>query len=141
MFIVNTKTAASKSKLLLKSQSECTCLGDTLTFECTVEGEAYGITVWHGSAFSKCLPGQEISLLHSQFTGSRTARRDCNNGLIVAQSITVKNGFYVSQLNITVTSDVIGKKVLCAYDTNSNFTTIGSLNLAISGKIFLCSSD
>ena len=40
--------------------------------------------------------------------------------------IQIDRGFYTSQLNITVSSDLIGKRVLCARDVGSTIEEIGS---------------
>ena len=125
----------------LRNKTDCTCPGDTLTFECAVMGKSYGLTVWTGSVFSNCLAVQEIVLFHSDIgaNGASTLRK-CSyihgNVSIVAQGLRVENGSYISQLNVTVTSDVIGKSIECLYDNQINTTTtVGSLNLTLSGKI------
>lgn len=106
------------------------------TYKCTVAGTSYGITVWRGSALSDC-DTQEISLLHRRFTD---AHKTCNNGAIVARGISniAGNGtdseWYTSQLTVTVTPELIGKNVECAYDDVINVTTIGTLNISAPGK-------
>ena len=61
MFFFITDKALDNS-LLLK-RAHCDCPGDTLTFEFSVVGEPHGITIWRGTALSKC-EDQEISLRH-----------------------------------------------------------------------------
>ena len=73
-----------------------------------------GGTVWTGTALN-CLSG-EIILLHQRFTESDGTIRSCNNGATVAQSLYVQDNLYVSQLNITVTHNILGKTVTCVYD-------------------------
>ena len=100
--------------------------------------------------FRKCLPIQEIALVHSEFrTSNKSAYlRNCirkhGNNSIVAHSLRVENVLYISQLNVTVTSDVIGKSIECDYDNQINFTTtVGSLNLTLtlSGKIVTAATE
>ena len=91
--------------------SGCVCPGDTLTYECTVMGGIW--TVWTGSAFN-CY---EIALLHSRFMNTRTYT--CNNGAIVAQSLSVEGNYYTSQLNVTITPDIIGKTIECIVDNGT----------------------
>ena len=45
------------------------------------------------------------------------------------------NRSYTSQLTIMVTDDVIGKSVECAHYDNNIATTIGSLNITVTGKL------
>ena len=94
-------------------------------------GSRYGTTVWSGSAFD--CSGGEITLLHS-FYAERTvshAYGECNNGSIVAQSLRVENMCYISQLNITVGTDMIGKSIECNYDDGNTETSqlVGALNI------------
>ena len=113
------------AKLVLRSG--CICPGYTLTYECTVIGELLGATIWEGSAFS-CL-SDEITLLHRQFPES--ARGQCNSGSIVGRSLRIDNGsYYTSQLNVTVSSDMIGKSIVCFYDNQSGIKElVGNLNI------------
>ena len=110
-----------------------------------MEGELYGATVWRGSALSNC-SSQEITFLHERDFGVNTttvtAFRNCysSNNSIVAHSLRVENGSYISQLNVTVTnSDIIGKSIECAYDSQRDInstTTVGSLNVLKPGIIW-----
>ena len=87
-------------------------------------------TVWRGSAFD--CRNNDISLIHSRFE-SGTATGECNNGSIVGQSIKVEGNCYTSQLNITVSSDMIGKNIDCVHD-NLAETVIGTLTIAAAGE-------
>ena len=93
----------------------CVCPGDTLTYECTATGGYGGVTVWTGTAF-ECSYYNEIVLLHSRFT---SAYGSCNNGDIVARSLSVEGNNYTSQLNITITPDIAGKTVVCLSDNGT----------------------
>ena len=108
--------------LQLVSISQCDCLGQTLTYECTVMGDSGGATVWTGTALN--CPSDEIVLLHRRFTDPDRAIRSCNNGATVAQSLSVQDNLYTSQLTATIVPDIVGKSFMCFYDgmdgTNSN---------------------
>ena len=82
--------------------NDCTCIGYTQLFECTVFGGFS--TIWRSSAFAGC-QRNEIQLRHSRYVGKDQPRGECNNGAIVAKGIGVSDGQYTSQLNITFTKD------------------------------------
>ena len=111
---------------------ECICSGDTVMYECTVIGDNRGFTLWMGDFF-QCSNGNKVlELQHHQFMnieeGGLPIARICNNGNISGRLIRVENGSYTSQLNVTLTSDVVGRSIECAYD-NGTIYRIGSLNL------------
>jgi hypothetical protein len=111
---------------------ECICPGDTVTYECTVIGNYGGFTVWVGDFF-RCSSGRQvIELRHHQLMniqeGGVPNARICNNGSIAGRLIRVENGRFTSQLNVTLTSDIVGRSIECAYD-NGTIHRIGSLNL------------
>ena len=99
------------------------CLGSILTLECVVNGEIGDTTVWEGTAFGgNC----EITLLHLRFepTGPGTFGQ-CNDGAITGQNVRVEgNSIYISQLEVKVTAEVIGKNIICTHD-NGTTNTIG----------------
>ena len=96
-------------------------------------GESYGITIWRGTALSKC-EDHEMSLRHNRFTEPMGARENCNNNSIVGQSLLVENGRYLSQLNVTVTLDNVGETIECAYYNVTEATRVGLLNITLTGK-------
>ena len=104
-----------------------------MTFECSVVGEPHGITIWRGTALDEC-EDQEISLRHNRFTEPMGARESCNNNTIVGQSLRVENGLYTSELNVTITSDNVGKNITCAYYNVTETTTAGLLNISLTGE-------
>ena len=113
--------------------NNCLCPGDVVTYECTVVGDYGGITIWMGDFFSCLADSQVIELVHSQLITNRPEgkafnARTCNDGNIVGRIVRVENGRYISQLNVTLTSDIVGKSIECAYD-NGTVYRIGSLNL------------
>lgn len=91
-------------------------------------GTHFGLTVWTGSAFD-CARG-EVVLLHQRFP--ENSRSECNayDGSITAQSLRVENNScFVSQLNVNVSHDMIGKTIKCILDDLYNETLIGSLEI------------
>ena len=100
-----------------------------------------GATIWKGSAFDCIHSGNEIALIHSSF-GSQTniesssvAAGECNNGSIHAHIVQVEGNYYTSQLNITVTANMIGKTIECVHDNTSTENVIGTLIVATEGEI------
>ena len=81
-------------------------------------GDPGGATVWTGTALN--CPSNEITLLHQRFTDPGGIIRSCNNGATVVQSLSVQDNLYASQLNITVTHNIPGKTIACAYDSMTN---------------------
>ena len=109
---------------------DCICPGDTVTYECTVIGDTGGFTLWMGDFF-RCSSGNKvIELIHHQFIqgGGIPNARICNNGNIAGRLIRIENGSYISQLNVTLTSDIVGRSIECAYD-NGTIHPVASLNL------------
>lgn len=117
--------------LELIQKSRCSCLGYIVTYECRVQGTNFGSTVWTGSAFNCSL--DEILLKHRQFP--ENTYRECNNGSITGRSLKVDNGtYYVSQLNITISSNLIGKTIKCYHDANAGLShLVGAVNITTSG--------
>ena len=101
------------------SMNGCVCPGDTLTYKCTVMGEA--VTIWTGSALHCTSTSNEIVLLHSRFlyNGNGQLLSHCSNRTIVARIISVEGNNYTSQLNVTVTPDTAGETIECASDNGT----------------------
>ena len=113
----------------MTTKSACTCLGYPQTYVCAVVGEPGGTTVWQGSAFN-CTSG-EISLFHDRYESDEGALGDCNNGDIVGRSLRAVSSIdnnnstvtsYVSQLSVTVSSNIIGKSIECVHDDGTTQT-------------------
>ena len=112
------------------SQAEfnsCSCLGDTLMFECTVMRGTE--TIWTGSAFNCTNTNNEVYFLESDY--NRTSDNTivtCNDGMITGQVVGVEDNYYTSRLNVTLTSDLIGKTIECVYgDGVRNFTIMDTI--------------
>ena len=109
------------------SESEsnnCSCIGDTLTFECTVI-RGVGI-IWRGTAFNCPSIGNEIYLLETSISVST-----CNKGMVTGRIVRVRENNYTSQLNVTLGSDLIGQTVECAYDDGTGSQIIANRTLDI----------
>lgn len=107
-----------------------------MSFECVINGVSEGTTVWKGSAIQDaCTSLQEISLLHGVFASGIGGTSECGGGIVAWRTIGVENGSYVSQLNITFNTDLIGKEVVCAYDNLEEEITIGSSNISINANL------
>ena len=95
------------------------CPGHILTYECTAcSGQA---TVWTGNAL-RCDHGvNRVSLLHSvDFVDSRK----CNRGAIVCYVVGIVNDCYVSQMNVTLNSDVQEMEIQCGVDDGHSRTLL-----------------
>ena len=106
-------------------------------YTCTVQGTIHGSTVWNGTAFSGC-PQDEILLSHPLYNHTEGTAGTCNNGDIEGQSLGVQGNHYTSQLNVTVTPDIVGKTITCVYDAltadHSNDMTL--FTATIPGNIY-----
>ena len=103
----------------------CTCPGYIVAYECTVMG---GLgTVWSGSAFNCENSANEMVLLHRRFgLSDRDYTKTCNNGAISGRGVRVSDDFYTSQVNVTISRDLIGKTIECAHYSGSS-QAMGSL--------------
>ena len=86
-----------------------------------------GVTVWQGTALDCGSKNNELLLLHRRFTLEGGTSEECNNGDIVGESLRVEGNSYTSRLNVTLTSDMIGRSIACVVDTGTTSTVIGSL--------------
>ena len=85
--------------------------------------------MWTGDFFIHCPNNKrEMILQHEVGEASEFTDQTCNNGGIVGRIVRVENGVFTSQLNVTLTSDIVGRSIECAYD-NGTIYKIGSLNL------------
>ena len=101
-------------------------------------GDYGGATVWTGIALN--CPSDEIVLLHQRFTEPEGTTRSCNNGATVAQSLSVKNNHYTSQLNVTIIPNVAGESIMCIYDGmgDSTVSNVSQFSTEIPGIIIYC---
>ena len=119
---------ADKNELAVLGNTGCACPGGMLTFNCTAVG--LGSTLWIGTAFDCTDRGNEILLRHRRFT-TGGVNGTCNNGAIVGRSLEVVDNCYTSQLNVTVSSNLNNKTIVCVYNGNAGSITIGSPTLTV----------
>ena len=117
--------------------NDCSCVSDTLTIECTVMS---GLgTIWRGSALNCTSSNNEINFLESNIIGDHD--QTCNNGMIIGRVIKHEGTNYTSQLNVTLTSDLIGQIIECASDNGSQIaifnTTLHIRKWACSYKYYI----
>ena len=90
-----------------------------------MNGGTGGTTVWKGTAFHDC----EIALLHHRFRDVNGTSGECNNRAIAGQSMRVESSLngnlYISQLEVIVEAQMIGKDIMCVHDNSTNSMTIG----------------
>lgn len=104
--------------------------GSEGVYNCSVVGS--GKTVWKGSAFDCPDKNDTVNLVHSQFsTENARASGTCNNGMIVGYGIKVEDDCFTSQLNVTVTSDLDGKDIICVHDNGSSELVIGNVTIDV----------
>lgn len=124
------------------SADGCVCPGDVVTYECTVFGGVAGVTIWRGNGFNCPRSNNEMILPHSywyyMYTWSRDVHWSCDNGHILGTIVRVENNSisfsYTSQLNITLTSDLINTSIECVHDNGMSETVVGST--VITGGIY-----
>ena len=103
-----TVTATEKNNEIVSHDmlgSECLC-PNKLIFECTITiNSTEESLLWNGSAFSNC------GIVLQPFLS--WTRSECNEGAIVGSIMGDENSGYLSQLNVTLNFEVIGKNILC----------------------------
>ena len=67
--------------------------------------------MWRGSALRCPSSGNRIVLYHSQFY--LHSMEECNLGNVVARSLGIENGTYISRLNVTIDEDMNMKTIQC----------------------------
>ena len=120
-----------------REDSGCRCIGSNVTLQCKVVGNSGWIT-WTGSALDCSYSGNEITFsFPDSFLGGR-ATKTCNSGEIIGQTLPVKNNnVYLSQLNVILSSYLIGRTVRCVYYVNAtDHVLIGAVNLSSTTGIF-----
>ena len=105
-FLVATGSADNNGFSVTRA-SDCLCSEHHLLFECTTVGPV--ATVWQGSAF--LCENNNILLRHSQYVSPQGATGECNNGAIGAHSVGVQRNCFVSQLNVSLSSNLDGLSV------------------------------
>ena len=110
--------------------TDCVCPQDVVTFECTICGLA---TAWEGTALDSC-SGREITLTNRDFI-EPIQTIICNGGAISARGISVKDGCFMSQLNITFNGTFQDTTVSCSVDNGTHASEVGRDILVLSRGI------
>ena len=110
--------------------NSCTLLEqEAIAYQCTVCGE--GATVWTGSLFD--CTSNDILLSHRLFEDESGTRRECNNGAVTAHSVEVlrenDTDCYISQLNISMNTDINNKTVTCLHAFGLNETVVDTASV------------
>ena len=131
----NLKFVLGESRNRFAQLENCTCPGYTQTYECSIFGG--GLTVWNGSAFDCSRTQNEIRLRHSQYSMDSQATGRCSNDTIIGSSVGISEGFYVSQINVTITPERVNETIMCVHrDIYDQNTIIGQTILEITmGKL------
>lgn len=111
--------------------TDCVCPQDVVTYECTVCDLA---TAWEGTALGSC-SGGEIALTSRDFAAP-IQPIICSGGRIAARGISVEDGCFTSQLNITFNATVLqGTSVRCSADNGTHSSEVGRDTLTLSTGI------
>ena len=101
--------------------TDCVCPQDVVTYECMVCGLA---TAWEGTALKSC-SGGEIALTNRDFI-EPIETIICSGGAIAARGISVEDGCFTSQLNITFNATALqGRSVRCSVDNGTHAFEVG----------------
>lgn len=74
-----------------------------------------------------------IALLHSQFIQGTYGT--CSGGTLIGSSLRAENGSYTSQLDVTISRDLDGHCIECAYDSGTQpLTIIGMSKVKLKGS-------
>ena len=112
----------------LVATSDCACVGQSYTYQCSVNGELGDLTVWSGSVIEV---GCEIVLYHNRYGSMSGTSGVCNNGAVSGRSIEVINSSYISQLTIRVSNGLDRRTVECSIDDGREEILINSSTLLI----------
>ena len=119
-FVLFSHAAGNELSLI----NQCTCLGFSLTYECTIVTEG-GATIWKGSAIDCPKIDNEIFLSHSlrEFTKFNMS---CRDRPITAYGIGIEDNRYISRLDIgNLNRSMINESVQCTY-SNGTSTVVGT---------------
>jgi hypothetical protein len=122
------------------SKNDCGSQRNSITFECSIQGGL--ATVFQGSALNCDATTDEISLLHSRFNTTSGTNGTCNDGVIVARSVSIDGDCYTSTLNVTfISPDMTGRTIKCIKDDGVTNTLIGTVSVpseaSVKGEVFL----
>ena len=111
--------------------TNCTCPQDVVIYECTVCDLA---TAWEGTALGSC-SGGEVALTSRDFMAP-IMTIICSGGRVAARGISVKDGCFTSQLNVTFNATALqGTTVRCSADNGTHSSEVGRAMLTRSTGI------
>ena len=73
--------------------------------------------MWSGDAIYCNDTEDEIVFLHSRFLKNGNHNKVCSDGAVRGQSLSVMYDKYTSQLNVNLTSELLGKNIVCIHNT------------------------
>ena len=109
-------------------QLGCICPGQTLTYECSVDGSS-STTTWTGSVFDCPEIDNELIFLHRRASEDTTI--SCNGGDIIGRIVGNTENNFVTQINITFSPSLNGKTIECFNHNISSGSTILVGNVSI----------
>ena len=107
--------------------SECACLSQNVTYQCTVCGGLF--TVWK---FPNSGCESDITLRHANFSAQIPI--ECDKITAVGQGLDIKNDCYTSELTILVRPSIT---IGCAVDNGTAERVINSSELIISSGMLM----
>lgn len=116
-----------------------------MTYNCSIFGG--GNTIWNGSAFNcpsnSDSSNNQILLRHSGFGIGSNSMGICNGGAITGEGVSSKGGYFTSQLNVIVSSNLVGQQVSCYHENGSAELLVGTATIELSsaGNIFFLVLD
>ena len=101
-----------------------------LVLECSIEGT--GSTVFEGDLLNCSNSDNTVTLLHSRFDTLNGAKGICNNGKVLAHSLSVNisSNCYTSLLCIMVSPDMVGITIRCVHDNGTGEENIGNYTIS-----------
>ena len=128
------------------SGKSCICIGDTITYTCTVLDNGSRATTWSGTAVDAAVieyicDSNVIDLAHSRFDDPGGVNVNCSGGSLVAQSIddvvmSSQDNCYTSEFIVRAFPGLNGTTIGCSLSAGSR--EVGSSSLIIAGKcVFL----
>ena len=121
---------SARQEFVSPANTSCACPGERLIYSCTVvTNESGRATVWNGSVFD--CAGSEITLLHKKFSNGTI--RECNGGAILGRSVSVVGNCFTSQLNVTVSTGLNNRTVMCFLDSEAQH--IGESLITVAGML------
>ena len=117
---------------LTQTSDGCICINDVVTYTCVTY--EVGLTIWQGSVFNHCT-SKGIRLRQDIIHGTK-GHVNCSDGTTIQANVIFSGNHFVSVINVTVSSNVVGRSLECvymSYDDDTNTTLIDSTIIGITG--------